>query len=94
MLDRSKEPGSVGEPLYLDVKSLFYNKEDAPVIVGGRYGLGSKDTTPAQIFAVYDNLKADEPKNDFTIGIVDDVTFKSLETPEVINVSTPGTVRC
>ena len=94
VLDRTKEPGSVGEPLYLDVKSLFYDKEQQPVIVGGRYGLGSKDTTPAQIFAVYDNLKADQPKNDFTIGIVDDVTFKSLETPEVINVSTPGTVRC
>ena len=94
VLDRTKEPGSVGEPLYLDVKSLFYNREEQPVIVGGRYGLGSKDTTPAQIFAVYDNLKADEPKNDFTIGIVDDVTFKSLETPEIINVSTPGTVRC
>ncbi|MDI9496845.1 MAG: pyruvate:ferredoxin (flavodoxin) oxidoreductase [Bacillota bacterium] len=94
VLDRTKEPGSVGEPLYLDVKSLFYNKEDAPVIVGGRYGLGSKDTTPAQIFAVFNNLKADEPKNDFTIGIVDDVTFKSLEIPEVVNVSAPGTVRC
>lgn len=94
VLDRTKEPGSVGEPLYLDVKSLFYELEEQPVIVGGRYGLGSKDTTPAQIFAVYDNLKSDEPKNDFTIGIVDDVTFKSLETPEVINVSSPGTVRC
>jgi len=94
VLDRTKEPGSVGEPLYLDVKSLFYNKEDAPVIVGGRYGLGSKDTTPAQIFAVYNNLIADEPKDGFTIGIVDDVTFKSLEIPEVVNVSAPGTVRC
>ncbi|NLJ58166.1 MAG: pyruvate:ferredoxin (flavodoxin) oxidoreductase [Tissierellia bacterium] len=94
VLDRTKEPGSVGEPLYLDVKSLFYGKEDAPLIVGGRYGLGSKDTTPAQILAVYDNLKAEEPKNDFTIGIVDDVTFKSLETPKLINVSSPGTVRC
>jgi pyruvate-ferredoxin/flavodoxin oxidoreductase len=94
VLDRTKEPGSVGEPLYLDVKSLFYNKEDTPVIVGGRYGLGSKDTTPAQIFAVYNNLIADEPKDGFTIGIVDDVTFKSLEIPEVVNVSAPGTVRC
>ena len=94
VLDRTKEPGSVGEPLYLDVRSLYYNKENAPLIVGGRYGLGSKDTTPAQIFAVYDNLKADQPKNDFTIGIVDDVTFKSLETPELVNVSAPGTVRC
>ena len=94
VLDRCKEPGSVGEPLYLDVKSLYYDKEQQPVIVGGIYGLGSKDTTPAQIFAVYNNLKAEQPKNDFTIGIVDDVTFKSLETPEVVNTSAPGTVRC
>ena len=95
VLDRCKESGSVGEPLYLDVKSLFYGKDNEPVIVGGRYGLGSKDTTPAQIFAVYDNLKKDEPKNGFTIGIVDDITFTSLETSdEVINTSAPGTVRC
>ncbi len=94
VLDRCKEPGSVGEPLYLDVKSLFYNQEEQPVIVGGRYGLGSKDTTPAQIFAVYNNLKQDEPKTNFTIGIVDDVTFTSLETPEVVNTSAAGTVRC
>ncbi|MEL7649981.1 MAG: pyruvate:ferredoxin (flavodoxin) oxidoreductase [Sedimentibacter sp.] len=94
VLDRCKEPGSIGEPLYLDVKSLFYGQEKQPLIVGGRYGLGSKDTTPAQIFAVFNNLKADEPKHDFTIGIVDDVTFKSLETPEVVNTSAPGTVRC
>ncbi|MDW5299604.1 MAG: pyruvate:ferredoxin (flavodoxin) oxidoreductase [Sedimentibacter sp.] len=94
VLDRCKEPGSVGQPLYLDVKSLYYEEEQQPVIVGGVYGLGSKDTTPAQIFAVYNNLKADKPKNDFTIGIVDDVTFKSLETPAVVNTSAPGTVRC
>lgn len=94
VLDRCKEPGAIGDPLYLDVKSLFYNKENAPVIVGGRYGLGSKDTTPAQIFAVYNNLKQEEPKNGFTIGIVDDVTFTSLETPEVVNTSAPGTIRC
>lgn len=94
VLDRCKESGSVGEPLYLDVKSLFYGKETQPIIVGGRYGLGSKDTTPAQIFAVYNNLKQDEPKNNFTIGIVDDVTFTSLETPEVVNTSALGTVRC
>ncbi len=94
VLDRCKEPGSVGEPLYVDVKSLFYTREEKPVIVGGRYGLGSKDTTPSQILAVYRNLEKDEPKNDFTIGIVDDVTFKSLETPEIINTSAPGTVRC
>jgi len=94
VLDRCKEQGSVGEPLYLDVKSLFYDREQQPVIVGGRYGLGSKDTTPAQIFAVYNNLKQDKPKTGFTIGIVDDVTFTSLETPEVVNTSAPGTVRC
>jgi len=94
VLDRTKEPGSVGEPLYLDVKSLYYDKEQQPIIVGGIYGLGSKDTTPAQIFAVYNNLKEDNPKTDFTIGIVDDVTFKSLETPALVNTSAPGTVRC
>ena len=74
VLDRTKEPGSIGEPLYLDVCTVYKDKEDVPVIVGGRYGLGSKDTTPGQIIAVYDNLKKDEPKNGFTIGIVDDVT--------------------
>jgi pyruvate-ferredoxin/flavodoxin oxidoreductase len=94
VLDRCKEPGSPGEPLYLDVKSMFYEKEDKPVIVGGRYGLGSKDTTPAQIFAVYNNLNEEKPKTDFTIGIVDDVTFKSLETPALVNTSASGTVRC
>ncbi len=75
VLDRTKEPGSAGEPLYLDIKSAFYGKENAPLIVGGRYGLSSKDTDPAQIIAVFDNLNQDEPKNDFTIGIIDDVTF-------------------
>ena len=94
VLDRCKEPGAPGEPLYLDVKSMFYDVEKKPVIVGGRYGLGSKDTTPAQIFAVYNNLNTASPKNDFTLGIVDDVTFKSLETPSLINTSAPGTVRC
>jgi len=84
VLDRTKEPGSTGQPLYLDVKNCFYGKEDAPLIVGGIYGLSSKDTTPGQIISVYDNLKMNLPKNDFTIGIVDDVTFKSLpHIPEV-----------
>ena len=72
VLDRTKEPGANGEPLYLDVKDCFYGKADAPIIVGGRYGLGSNDTTPAQILAVYENLAMNEPKNGFTIGIVDD----------------------
>ncbi len=87
VLDRSKEPGANGEPLYLDVKDLFYGKENAPVIIGGRYGLGSKDTTPSQILSVYENLAMAEPKNGFTLGIVDDVTFKSLPLKEEIKVS-------
>ena len=79
VLDRTKEPGALGEPLFLDVKALFQGKENAPLVIGGRYGLSSKDTTPSQIIAVYDNLDRKEPKTDFTIGIVDDVTFKSEE---------------
>ncbi|MDO5664013.1 MAG: pyruvate:ferredoxin (flavodoxin) oxidoreductase [Bacteroidia bacterium] len=82
VLDRTKEPGATGQPLYLDVKDSFYVKENAPVIVGGIYGLSSKDTTPGQIISVYDNLGMKLPKNDFTIGIVDDVTFKSLPQVE------------
>ncbi len=85
VLDRTKEPGATGQPLYLDVKDSFYGKENAPVIVGGIYGLSSKDTTPGQIISVYENLAMKIPKNDFTIGIVDDVTFKSL--PQVEEVS-------
>ncbi|MBQ9757580.1 MAG: pyruvate:ferredoxin (flavodoxin) oxidoreductase [Clostridia bacterium] len=94
VLDRTKEPGSIGEPLYLDVCNLYYGKENAPLIVGGRYGLGSKDTTPTQIMAVYNNLDAAAPKNGFTIGIVDDVTNLSLELPEKINAAPEGTTRC
>lgn len=94
VLDRTKEPGSIGEPLYLDVRGLFYGKENAPVIVGGRYGLSSKDTTPAQMKAVFDNLKADEPKDGFVVGIVDDVTFKSLEVGENINTGAEGVREC
>ncbi|MDR1679282.1 MAG: pyruvate:ferredoxin (flavodoxin) oxidoreductase [Prevotellaceae bacterium] len=82
VLDRTKEPGATGEPLYLDVKDTFYGKENAPIIVGGRYGLSSKDTTPAQAVAVYENLALPEPKNGFTIGIVDDVTYTSLPLKE------------
>ncbi len=87
VLDRSKEPGANGEPLYLDVKDLFYGKENAPMVVGGRYGLGSKDTTPSQILAVYENLAMSEPKNGFTLGINDDVTFKSLPLKAEIKIS-------
>ena len=90
VLDRTKEPGANGEPLYLDVKEAFYGKADAPVIVGGRYGLGSNDTTPAQILSVYENLQLPEPKNHFTIGIVDDVTFTSLPKKEEIAMGGEG----
>ena len=90
VLDRTKEPGASGEPLYLDVKECFYGKENAPVIVGGRYGLGSNDTTPAQIMAVYENLALPEPKDKFTLGIVDDVTFTSLPQKEEVAMGGEG----
>ena len=90
VLDRTKEPGANGEPLYLDVKDILYNMEDAPLVVGGRYGLGSKDTTPAQILAVYENLAMNEPKNQFNIGIEDDVTFTSLPKKEEVAVGGEG----
>ena len=88
VLDRTKEPGAEGEPLYLDVKSAYYDVEDRPLIVGGRYGLGSNDTTPATIISVFNNLKLNEPKNHFTVGIVDDVTFTSL--PQVEEMALGG----
>lgn len=94
VLDRTKEPGSLGEPLYLDVVKVFYERVKRPVIVGGRYGLGSKDTTPAQIIAVYENLKAAESKNGFTIGIVDDVTYASLPEGEPVETTPTGTISC
>ena len=90
VLDRTKEPGANGEPLYLDVKDCFYGVENAPLIVGGRYGLGSKDTTPAQILSVYENLALPMPKNQFTIGIEDDVTFTSLPMKEEIAMGGEG----
>ena len=86
VLDRTKEPGATGQPLYLDVKDCFYGKVNAPEIVGGIYGLSSKDTTPSQIISVYENLSMNLPKNDFTIGIVDDVTFKSLPVKAEISM--------
>ena len=94
VLDRTKEPGSLGEPLYLDIKALFQGQENAPLIVGGRYGLSSKDTTPAQIVSVYENLELAEPKDGFTIGIVDDVTFRSLPQKEEFSIVKPGTTEC
>ena len=94
VLDRTKEPGSIGEPLYLDIKSAFYGRENAPVIVGGRYGLGSKDPNPADIAAVFENLTKEEPKDGFTISIVDDVTNTSLETVAEIDATPEGTKAC
>ena len=91
VLDRTKEPGANGEPLYLDIRELFYGKDKAPLIVGGRYGLSSKDTTPAQIVSVYNNLSLPQPKNHFTISIVDDVTFLSLPLLPEISVVPKGT---
>lgn len=78
VLDRTKEPGALGEPLYLDVRAAFYGKSRTPLVVGGRYGLSSKDTTPEQILAVFHNLRQNDPHNGFTIGITDDVNFSSL----------------
>ena len=94
VLDRTKEPGSIGEPLYLDVKSAFYDNEKSPMIIGGIYGLASKDTTPAHIKAIYDNLKSSNPKNGFTVGIVDDVTNKSIPVDKEFKISQEGTIRC
>lgn len=91
VLDRTKEPGANGEPMYLDVRDLFYGKENAPLIVGGRYGLSSKDTTPGMIISVFENLKMNEPKNRFTVGIVDDVTFLSLPMGKEVSVVAEGT---
>jgi pyruvate-ferredoxin/flavodoxin oxidoreductase len=91
VLDRTKESGSNGEPLYLDVIEMFYNKTERPVIIGGRYGLSSKDTTPTMVQSVFENMKLKEPKNQFTVGIVDDVTFKSLPILPEINVCCTGT---
>ncbi len=94
VLDRTKEPGSNGEPLYLDVRAAFYGEENAPMIIGGRFGLGSKDTTPTEIKAVFDNLNSENPKNGFTVGINDDVTGTSIEIKDTLKIAEPGTVRC
>ncbi len=94
VLDRTKEPGSLGEPLYLDIVKLYNNIEKKPMVIGGRYGLGSKDTTPSQILAVFNNLKQNNPKDRFTIGIVDDVTNTSLLEGDIIDTSPEGTINC
>lgn len=94
VLDRTKEPGSIGEPLYLDIVKAYNGKENAPMIIGGRFGLGSKDPTPSDIAAVYKNLSEGKPKDRFTIGIVDDVTNLSLDPVEGIDVAQEGTTAC
>ncbi len=90
VLDRAKEPGAPGEPLYLDIRELYFDKPERPLIIGGRYGLSSKDTTPAQFIAVFDNLKQETPKTGFTVGIEDDVTFLSLPMGPEVSVSPEG----
>ncbi|MCL2136710.1 MAG: pyruvate:ferredoxin (flavodoxin) oxidoreductase [Coriobacteriia bacterium] len=94
VLDRTKEPGAPGEPLYLDVRSAFFGKENAPMVIGGRYGLGSKDTTPGQIVAVFDNLAAASPRDSFTIGITDDVSNSSLDFDPTLSAEPEGTIMC
>ncbi|MDU2108435.1 pyruvate:ferredoxin (flavodoxin) oxidoreductase [Clostridium sp.] len=94
VLDRTKEPGAIGEPLYLDIVKAFNGKENAPMIIGGRFGLGSKDPTPSDIAAVFKNLSESKPKDRFTIGIVDDVTNLSLEPVKDIDVAQEGTTAC
>ncbi len=95
VLDRTKEPGAIGEPLYLDVKSAFYDSDRNPVIVGGRLGLGGKDFTPDMAFGLFDELKKDQPKNGFTLGIEDDVTHLSIApTKSDVNLTPEGTTAC
>jgi pyruvate-ferredoxin/flavodoxin oxidoreductase len=94
VLDRTKEPGAPGDPLYLDIQHVFYGQPNAPLIIGGRYGLGSKDTTPSQVCAVFSNLSSPHPKDKFTIGIKDDVTMTSLDDSECIRIAPEGTIRC
>ena len=95
VLDRTKEPGSLGEPLYMDVVTALATQGRGDIrVIGGRYGLGSKDTPPASVFAVYHELTKAEPKHQFTIGIVDDVTGLSLEETEAPNTAAPGTKEC
>ncbi len=96
VMDRTKEPGSIGEPLYMDVLGALYEEGRTDIVaVGGRYGLGSKDTPPSSVFAVFDELRKDAPAREFTIGIVDDVTHLSLpENPDAPNTAAPGTIEC
>jgi len=93
-LDRTKEPGAIGEPLYQDLCTAYMEKKETPLILGGRYGLGSKEFNPAMVKAVFDNMSSDSPKNHFTVGIVDDVTDTSLAIEEGFDVAPEGTVQC
>ncbi len=90
VLEKTKEPGAPGEPLYQDICTAYMQKRQTPIIVGGRYGLGSKEFSPSMVKAAFDNLKADEPKNSFTVGITDDVTFTSLPVTEIIDTAPEG----
>jgi pyruvate-ferredoxin/flavodoxin oxidoreductase len=98
VLDRTKEPGAIGEPLYLDICSTYFENRDQvgtlPKIIGGRYGLGSKEFTPAMVKSVFDNMQSNSPKNHFTVGIIDDVSHTSLPVGEPLNVAPEGTVSC
>ena len=94
VLDRTKEPGAIGEPLYLDVRAALYEKENPPMVIGGRFGLGSKDTTPTEIKAVIENMISKTPRNLFTVGIEDDMTHTSLKTEGELKLQVPGMVRC
>ena len=94
VLDRTKEPGSQGEPLYMDVIMALANAGRQATVIGGRYGLGSKDTPPASVFAVYDELAKEAPRRQFTLGIVDDVTHLSLEEKPSPNTAAAGTIEC
>ena len=95
VLDRTKESGAIGEPLYLDVRAAYYDAETSPVIIGGRYGLGGKDTTPDQLLAVFEELTKDKPMNGFTIGINDDVSHKSLVADHHdVDLTPEGTTAC
>ena len=94
VLDRTKEPGAVGEPLYEDIRNVYYDMDVRPMIIGGRYGLGSKDVTPAQLIAVYENLAAEKPMNGFTVGIVDDVTNLSLPVGAPVVTAASDIISC
>ncbi|MGD2099086.1 MAG: pyruvate:ferredoxin (flavodoxin) oxidoreductase [Desulfobacterales bacterium] len=94
VLDRTKEPGALGEPLYMDVCTAFLERAQTPKIIGGRYGLGSKEFNPAMVLAVYENMKSNNPKNHFTVGIRDDLTNTSLDVGASLDVTPEGTVQC